>query len=71
LKLQELEIELNKFDLKRSLRLNEHTYIYDLKKFVESHVNTLKGNKGNKLYMPYYERLIKTLKLLREEERQM
>ncbi len=38
--------------------------ITDLSKFVSNHISYLRGNSGNALYMPYYERLIETLRYL-------
>jgi hypothetical protein len=32
--------------------------ILDHKKFVEGHINTLKGNSKKPYFMPYYERLL-------------
>lgn len=33
--------------------------VFDLKKFVNSHIATLKTNSKNKRFEPYYERLLK------------
>ena len=41
------------------LRVDECTTVTDLKKFVQSHIRILRNNKGNRLYMPYYDRLYK------------
>ena len=43
----------------KDVRINECTTVTDLKKFVQSHIRILRNNKGNKLYMPYYDRLYK------------
>ena len=42
-----------------NIRVDECTTVTDLKKFVRSHISILRKNKGNKLYMPYYDRLYK------------
>lgn len=60
MKLDELEIKLK--DLKGDMYLNEYTYIPDLQKCIKSHIMYLKSNKGNKGYMPYYERLMEIYK---------
>ena len=39
------------------VRINECTTVTDLKKFVRSHISILRKNKGNKLYMPYYDKI--------------
>ena len=41
------------------IKLDQCTEIFNIKKFYESHLNVLKANKGNKLMMPYYNRLNK------------
>lgn len=38
-------------------RLSCNGLVFDLKKFVESHLEYLKNNKGRKIYLPYYKRL--------------
>jgi hypothetical protein len=43
--------------------LNPAETIIDIKTFVESHIAFLKGNKGNKVAMPYYHRLVKLYKM--------
>jgi hypothetical protein len=41
------------------IQLDQCSKITDLKTFVKSHISILKKNSGNKLYMPYYDRLKK------------
>jgi hypothetical protein len=54
----QLEQELLlKFD--GPVRLSSCEVIVDIKKFVTSHIDYLKGNTGNKAYMSYYRRLMK------------
>lgn len=43
----------------KTLKLDQCTTIINQKKFVESHISYLKSNKGKKLFMPYYNRLLK------------
>lgn len=38
--------------------------IFDMNKFVSSHISYLRANSGNVLYMPYYDRLLETLEHL-------
>lgn len=42
--------------------------IFDVKKFVQSHIQTVRSNNGNEVYRPYYERLMK-LKTILEKGR--
>lgn len=44
-------------DLPKSATLNQCTEIKDIRKFVNSHIKFLKGQSGNKTFLPYYERL--------------
>ena len=38
--------------------------IINLDKFVESHLEVLKNNSGNKIVMPFYDRLLKVYHIL-------
>ena len=51
-----------------SIDISECEKIEDLKKFVKSHVGFLKGNKGNRLFLPYYDRLNYVYNKLKENE---
>ena len=65
MKLPELEAFFNSIDLPdEPIKLNEAETITDCKKFVKSHLECLKGQKGNKVYLPYYNRLIQLYKIL-------
>jgi hypothetical protein len=67
MKLNELEAFFNSIDLPTEpINLNEAETITDCKKFVDSHLKYLKGQKGNRLYLPYYDRLIKLYKILKK-----
>lgn len=48
------------------IRLSEHEVIIDPQKFVKSHLNALKGNPGNKTFLPYYDRIVKLYKILKK-----
>lgn len=54
----ELETYFNSVELPKEMRVSNFEYIHDVKKFVESHLSYLKHNPGNKLFEPYYNRLI-------------
>lgn len=55
--LEEIKDYLSNNEVPTQLELNEHTYITDSKKFIESHIATLERNTGNRTFLPYYERL--------------
>lgn len=46
------------------IKLDVCSTIVDGALFVETHIATLEANPGNKRFMPYYERLIKTIRIL-------
>lgn len=50
------------------IRLNQATVISNPEKFVESHLNYLKSNKGNRIYKPYFDRLLQLYKILNNEK---
>lgn len=50
---------------KGQFQLSKHEQITDLGKFKEAHLSFLYGNKGNMVYMPYYERLLKVANEIR------
>lgn len=41
----------------KEVRLNQCETITDIPKFIETHIAYLKNNSGNKIYLPYYNRL--------------
>jgi len=57
-KLKELEAFFKKRKFKGSFVLSECETIIDQEKFIKSHLKALKSNPGNKLYLPYYDRLL-------------
>jgi len=67
MKKKELESFFDSVDLPTEpINLNEAETITDCKKFVKSHLEYLKGQKGNKAYLPYYNRLIQLYKILKK-----
>lgn len=55
--LSKLEIELNKITNFKCLNFGVWK-ISDPIKFINGHIQYLKSNSGNKLYFPYYNRLL-------------
>jgi hypothetical protein len=67
MKLPEIEAFFNSIELPTEpINLNVTETIIDCKKFVKSHLEYLKGQKGNKVYLPYYNRLIQLYKILKK-----
>jgi hypothetical protein len=65
IKLSELEEFFSKIDLPTEIRLNNWTTITDVPKCINSHIETLKNNPGNKAFMPYYIRLLHIYSILK------
>jgi len=63
--LDQLEIELRKIEIPKSIKIKSDFNIIDCQKFVDSYLTILKANSGNKRFIPYYNRLLlfyKTIK---------
>lgn len=56
MRIEELETFFNSIELVNGIRI-DFGYIHNTKLFVETHISMLKGNKGNRRYLPYYDRL--------------
>jgi len=55
--LSEIKEYLQKNEAPTQLQLNECTFIGNTKTFIDTHFSILERNKGNKTFMPYYDRL--------------
>ncbi len=44
-------------EIPQSMDLSPHGHIFDLPKFIESHMAYLEGNSGNNAFRPYFDRL--------------
>lgn len=67
MKLNELETFFNSVDLPTEpIKLNQCTTIIDVQKFVRINLMTLKAQKGNKAFMPYYHSLVELYKILKK-----
>lgn len=51
-----------------SMDLTPHGHIFNLPKFVESHLSILEKNMGNERFRPYYDRVITVIKKIKESE---
>jgi hypothetical protein len=58
MRLDQLEMELKKIEIPKSIKIKSDLNIIDCKKFIDSHLTILKANSGNKRFIPYYNRLI-------------
>ena len=50
------------------LRLDQCSVIENRRTFAESHLAVLKANSGNKTMTPYWNRLVKFYKLIKDEK---
>lgn len=67
MKISELEACFNNTTLpNEEIRLDQATIITDPKLFVESHLNYLKGNSGNRTFLAYYYRLVRFYELVKK-----
>lgn len=56
--LARLEKELKAMTFPEQVRISKCELITNVPQMIDSHIKILKGNPGNKLFMPYYDRLI-------------
>lgn len=67
MKLIDLEFNLRKHELKRSLMLSKAVKIQSVAYTVESLLNVLKSQSGNRAYLPYYNTLFNIYQKLEDE----
>lgn len=56
--LARLEKELMAMTFPEQVRISKGEVVTNVPQMIESHLKVLKGNPGNKLFMPYYDRLM-------------
>jgi hypothetical protein len=56
--LARLEKELKAMTFPEQVRISKCELVTNVPKMIDSHVKVLKANTGNRLFMPYYDRLI-------------
>jgi len=56
--LARLEKELKQMTFPEQVRISKCELITNVPQMIDSHIKILKGNPGNRLYLPYYDRLI-------------
>lgn len=52
---------------KEPIKISKHETIENVDKFIEGHINYLRHNNGNMAFSPYYTRLQKLYKLLKDK----
>ncbi len=67
MKLEELERELESLTLPKAVRLSAQETCYNPKELVKTHLSILKHNSGNRIFKPYYDRLIKVYEEAKKE----
>lgn len=55
-------------EIPNEVRLSECANIVDVRRFIDCHIKTLKGNSGAYGYLPYYERLVKLKEIIEESQ---
>ena len=56
--LDRLEKELKAMTFPDKVRISKCEVVTNVPQMIDSHVKTLRGNPGNRLFMPYYDRLL-------------
>ena len=56
--LARLEKELKQMTFPEQVRISKCELITNVPQMIDSHIKILKGNPGNRLYLPYYDRLL-------------
>ena len=60
----ELKKKILSSELPETLQLSKAVLIFDVNKFLDSHFKAIEANKGRKVVMPIYERLLKFYKII-------
>jgi len=50
-----------------NVRVNRFSVVVDGEKFVKSHLAALRNNSGNKTFLPYYDRMIEYIEVLKND----
>lgn len=66
-KIAELEQYFASINIPDEIRLNNHTYIKDVKKFIKAHLEYAKANIKNPNFTPYVERLQELKTILNQQ----
>lgn len=66
--IEELKQELSEMELPDNFQLNDHTFIKYPKRFIETSFAQLDRNKGNRTFLPTYERLCEFYNKIKTEK---
>jgi hypothetical protein len=62
---KELKKRLQPFvNMDNQIRLNQESTVNNVGHMIDTHVKILESNPGNRVYMPYYDRLVMLLTIL-------
>ena len=53
---------------KEEIRLSSGVVVIDVKKMVDSHIETLVANAGNRLFLPHYNRLMSVVNHIKNKK---
>jgi hypothetical protein len=56
--LDRLEKELKGMSFPEQVRISKCEVVTNVPQMIDSHINILRGNPGNRTYLPYYDRLL-------------
>jgi len=56
--LNRLEKELKEMTFPEQVRISKCEVVTNVPQMIDSHLKVLKANTGNRLFMPYYDRLL-------------
>ena len=56
--LKRLEKELKEMTFPEQVRISKCEVVTNVPQMIDSHLKVLKANTGNRLFMPYYDRLM-------------
>jgi hypothetical protein len=65
--IKELEEFFATAQLPATFRLDTCSVVTDMKLFIESHLDMIRGHEGQKGYLPYYERLLSLKNFIENE----
>jgi hypothetical protein len=65
-KLDQIKKILKTVDIPKDLDISPYGHIFDLPRFIDSHISVLEANPGNKAFMPYYQRLMLVVRKLKQ-----
>lgn len=66
--LLELEEFFHDRELPETLDFGQHGKVLNVRKFIDSHIATLKNYSGNKRFMQFYNRILKAYELIKNDK---